>query len=270
VSVVSLESVSGVSISDRQSIEFGAEMTSEREENVCMAKVAEEAERYEDMMEAMVKVAKTSDTAELTAEERGMMLVAFQHVVGARRASLRVISSIQEKEEGKGNHDRVAMIEEFRSNVETEMRTLCDRVFLLLDSTLIPNAFTPESKVFYHKMKGDYHRYMVEAKMDHDLWKETTDTALHAYESALEISTRALSPLHPLRLGLACNFSIFYKYILNSHHQAHTLARRAYDEAIAELTTAGFLSPSSRESSVIMNQLRDNLAAWGSPLYSGY
>ena len=32
----------------------------------------------------------------------------------------------------------------------------------LLDNHLIPKATSPESKVFYLKMKGDYYRYLAE------------------------------------------------------------------------------------------------------------
>jgi len=72
---------------------------SSHEESVYMAKLAEQAERYEEMVEYMEKVAKIVDVEELTVEERNLLSVAYKNVIGARRASWRIIFSIEQKEE---------------------------------------------------------------------------------------------------------------------------------------------------------------------------
>lgn len=131
---------------------------SSRDENVYMAKLAEQAERYEEMVEFMEKVVKAVDTEEMTVEERNLLSVAYKNVIGARRASWRIISSIEQKEESRGNEDHVATIKEYRANIETELSKICDGILKLLESHLIPSASAAESKVFYLKMKGDYHR----------------------------------------------------------------------------------------------------------------
>ncbi|KAJ6371078.1 hypothetical protein OIU77_001563 [Salix suchowensis] len=87
---------------------------SSREENVYMAKLAEQAERYEEMVEFMEKVTKAVDNEELTMEERNLLSVAYKNVIGARRASWRIISSIEQKEESRGNEDHVTIIKEYR------------------------------------------------------------------------------------------------------------------------------------------------------------
>ena len=71
----------------------------DREDRVFMAKLAEQAERYDEMLDSMKSVA-AYDT-ELTVEERNLLSVAYKNVIGARRASWRIISSIESKEEGK-------------------------------------------------------------------------------------------------------------------------------------------------------------------------
>ncbi len=154
-----------------------------REENVYMAKLAEQAERYEEMVEAMEKVAKTVDVEELTVEERNLLSVAYKNVIGARRASWRIISSIEQKEESKGNEEHVAAIRDYRAKVEQELSTICDGILNLLDSHLIPTSSTGESKVFYLKMKGDYHRYLAEFKTGAER-KEAAESTLLAYKSA--------------------------------------------------------------------------------------
>lgn len=155
--------------------------TSARDENVYMAKLAEQAERYEEMVQFMEKV--IGDAEELTVEERNLLSVAYKNVIGARRASWRIISSIEQKEESRGNEDHVATIRGYRSKIESELSSICDGILRLLDSRLIPSASSGDSKVFYLKMKGDYHRYLAEFKTGAER-KEAAESTLAAYKSA--------------------------------------------------------------------------------------
>lgn len=106
---------------------------------------------FVEMVEAMKKVAKLD--LELTVEERNLLSVAYKNVIGARRASWRIISSIEQKEESKGTDDKLEMIRQYRSQVEKELRDICSDILSVLDNHLIPSASTGESKVFYYKMK---------------------------------------------------------------------------------------------------------------------
>ncbi|KAH7853022.1 hypothetical protein Vadar_032252 [Vaccinium darrowii] len=234
-----------------------------REDNVYMAKLAEQAERYEEMVEFMEKVAKTVDAEELTVEERNLLSVAYKNVIGARRASWRIISSIEQKEESRGNEEHVSIIKEYRGKIEAELSKICDGILGLLDSHLIPLASNAESKVFYLKMKGDYHRYLAEFKAGAER-KEAAENTLLAYKSAQDIALTELPPTHPIRLGLALNFSVFYYEILNSPDRACNLAKQAFDEAISELDTLG--EESYKDSTLIMQLLRDNLTLWTSDI----
>ncbi|CAI6011101.1 unnamed protein product [Closterium sp. NIES-65] len=240
-----------------------ATMGSEREDNVYRAKLAEQAERYDEMVEAIEDVAKMTDGAELSVEERNLLSVAFKNVVGARRAAWRIVSSIEQKEESRGHEDRVAVIKEYRAKIEKELDEVCGRILSLLDTTLIPAAKTAESKVFYLKMKGDYHRYLAEFKTGADR-KDAAEATLAAYKAAQDIANADLASTHPIRLGLALNFSVFYYEILNSPERACTLAKQAFDEAIAELDTLG--EDSYKDSTLIMQLLRDNLTLWTSDM----
>lgn len=228
-----------------------------------MAKLAEQAERYEEMVEFMEKVARNADAQELTVEERNLLSVAYKNVVGARRASWRIISSIEHKEEGKGNEDHVGAIRDYRLQIEAELNKICEGILGLLDVHLIPSCTSGESKVFYLKMKGDYHRYLAEFKTGVDR-KEAAEGTMSAYKDAQDIALAELAPTHPIRLGLALNFSVFYFEILNSPDRACTLAKNAFDEAISELDTLG--EESYKDSTLIMQLLRDNLTLWTSDM----
>uniref|UniRef100_T1GW02 14-3-3 domain-containing protein n=1 Tax=Megaselia scalaris TaxID=36166 RepID=T1GW02_MEGSC len=95
----------------------------------------------------------------------------------------------------------------------------------LLDKYLIPKASNPESKVFYLKMKGDYYRYLAEVATG-DARNTVVDDSQAAYQDAFEISKVKMQPTHPIRLGLALNFSVFFYEILNSPDKACQLAKQ--------------------------------------------
>ncbi|XP_042497378.1 14-3-3-like protein GF14 iota [Macadamia integrifolia] len=233
----------------------------ERESHVYMAKLAEQAERYDEMVESMKKVAKLD--LELTVEERNLLSVGYKNVIGARRASWRIMSSIEQKEESKGNEHNVKLINGYRHNVEEELSKICHDILTIIDKHLIPSSSSGESTVFYYKMKGDYYRYLAEFKTDQER-KEAADQSLKGYQAASATANTDLPPTHPIRLGLALNFSVFYYEILNSPERACHLAKQAFDEAIAELDTLS--EESYKDSTLIMQLLRDNLTLWTSDL----
>ncbi|KAL2529326.1 14-3-3-like protein GF14 omega [Forsythia ovata] len=98
---------------------------------------------------------------ELTVEERNLFSVAYKNMIDANHASWRIISSIEQKEESCGNESYVSAIMGYRSKIESE---LCDGILKLLNSKLIGSTTSNDSKVFYLKMKGDYHCYLAEFK----------------------------------------------------------------------------------------------------------
>ncbi|CAL9040904.1 unnamed protein product, partial [Musa banksii] len=241
----------------------GSEMASqkERENFVYIAKLAEQAERYDEMVDAMKKVAKLD--VELTVEERNLLSVGYKNVVGARRASWRILSSIEQKEESRGNEHHVKNIKEYRQKVELELSNICTDIVTLIDEHLIPSSSAGESSVFYYKMKADYYRYLAEFKAGNER-KEVAEQSLTAYQAATSTAEADLAPTHPIRLGLALNFSVFYYEIMNSPERACHLAKQAFDEAISELDTLS--EESYKDSTLIMQLLRDNLTLWTSDI----
>jgi 14-3-3 protein beta/theta/zeta len=234
-----------------------ADTNVDKDEQVQRAKLAEQAERYDDMASAMKLVTETG--VELSNEERNLLSVAYKNVVGARRSSWRVISSIEQKTEGSERKQQMAR--EYREKVEKELREICYDVLNLLDKFLIPKATNAESKVFYLKMKGDYYRYLAEVATG-DARTNVVEESQKAYQEAFDISKNKMQPTHPIRLGLALNFSVFFYEILNAPDRACHLAKQAFDDAIAELDTLN--EDSYKDSTLIMQLLRDNLTLWTS------
>merc|ERR1712025_1541101 len=198
---------------------------------------------------------------ELSVEERNLLSVAYKNAVGSRRAAWRIITSVEQKEKSRGNEENAKWAKEYCSKVETELQKICDTILGLLDGNLINKASTGESKVFYQKMKADYYRYIAEFS-DGDKKSKAAESARSAYEDAQKVAEKDLAVTHPIRLGLALNFSVFQYEVLANPEGACKMARTAFEDAIAELDNVA--EDSYKDSTLIMQLLRDNLTLWTS------
>lgn len=95
-------------------------------EMIQKAKLAEQAERYDDMATCMKAV--TEQGAELSNEERNLLSVAYKNVVGGRRSAWRVISSIEQKTDG--NDKKMQLVKDYREKVESELKSICTTVLV--------------------------------------------------------------------------------------------------------------------------------------------
>lgn len=112
------------------------------------AKLAEQAERYDDMASSMKAV--TEQGAELTNEERNLLSVAYKNVVGARRSAWRVISSIEQKTDG--GDKKLQMVKEYREKVEAELREICHDVLVRKGNALVKNDLAKLYRFRYDEM----------------------------------------------------------------------------------------------------------------------
>ncbi|CAH8866217.1 unnamed protein product [Trichobilharzia szidati] len=229
----------------------------DKEMLIHLAKLAEQAERFNDMACAMKKVTEASK--ELSNEERNLFSVAYKNVVGSRRSSWRVVSNVEQRLEGS----KKKQAEDYRKIIEKELNAVCGEVLDILNKTLIANEKTPEGYVFYQKMKGDYYRYLAEVQTG-DERSEVVKQSKEAYEAATEKAAKELPPTHPIRLGLALNFSVFYYEIENDSKKACNLAQTAFDEAIGQLDQTMSDNDAYKDSTLVMQLLRDNLTLWTS------
>ena len=142
------------------------------------------------------------------------MSVAYKNVVGSRRASWRIVTSIEQKEESKGNEAHVKLIKTYRQKIEVELADICLDVLAVLEKHLIPAANSQESKVFYYKMRGDYFRYLAEFKSPDD----RTETAQKSLEGTPDLIPHSfpLFTLHTPPLLIA-PFSFPPQYSLPPH-----------------------------------------------------
>ena len=237
-------------------------MSEDRADNVMKAKIAEQVERYDDMKDFMNKIAAMNEP--LSNEERNLLSVAYKNVVGTRRASWRVIAQLETKRnDDETRQGREAeKKKEYREKIEKELNEICDEVIKLLQDSLIPNVAKDdvESEVFYLKMKGDYYRYKVEVASDEGKVKAYAEQSEDAYNKAYDRAKEKMANIHPIRLGLALNFSVYYYEIKKEPQKACELAKDAFEAAIAEIDDDQ--TDTMKDSTLILQLLRDNLTLW--------
>ena len=239
-------------------------MAHNRDEHIYMARVCEQTERFDDMLEHMKEVLKGD--GELNVEERNLLSVAYKNSVGTRRTAWRVLSSIETKEEAKGSA-HLTLLREYKKKIEAELDRICNEIITFLDKKLIPSSKSnAQSEVFYQKMRGDYYRYIAEYATDAK-HKAAADNAFDAYNIAQQTATAHLETTNPIRLGLALNFSVFYYEVRNDPKQACQLAKQAFDDAITDIEKIE--EENYKDSTTIMQLIRDNLTLWTSELEHG-
>ena len=189
------------------------------EENIFLARVAEQAERFEDMVDFLALVLDARGP-EVTSDERNLLSFAFKNLISSKRAACRTIAAIEQNPKYSKYNGPLAS---YKSSIENKLTADCQRVIDLINSKVLSKACDGESKAFFIKMVGDYYRYIAENAKG-ALMEEVKQKALKAYEQANVIT---LPPCNPIKLGLALNFSVFHYEVMKNHKAACELADKA-------------------------------------------
>ena len=231
-----------------------------REEYVYLAKLYERAERFDDMVKFINKFVELNPN--LTYEERNILSAGYKNVISNKRASWRLLNSMEKKEEKK-NSPQLTYLKEVKTNIENEMTKICNDIQKVIDTYLLPNAKDSENKVFFLKLKGDYYRYNSEFALGTDF-----DTAVNladkAYKEAYEIANKDIPIANSTRLGLALNYSVFYYEIKNLKEEACTIAKTAFDEAMKVLDDLEKVK--AKDTLLIIQLLKENLILWSNEM----
>lgn len=163
------------------------------------------------------------------------MSVAYKNAVGKGRTAWRaVVAQMTKDQEQYGQVPKC--IHDYKNQIEVELKKMCEEILGLIkqnaDGSILYDT-NPEAIVFYIKMQGDYWRYISEFSTD-DTRAYSAAEAYQSYYKALEKAKEGLSAIHPIRLGLALNFSVFYFEVYGKQQEACALAKEALDAAEAE------------------------------------
>ncbi len=223
------------------------------EEKIFLARVAEQAERFEDMVDFLEDVLKERH-GDVNPDERNLLSVAFKNLISSKRAACRTISAIEQNPKYQKFNEALLV---YKQTIEVQLKNDCEKIIKMINDQVIcvPNC-SDEAKAFFIKMVGDYYRYIAENAKDAVL-EDVKAKAKKAYEDANMIN---LPACNPIKLGLALNFSVFNYEVLKDHSTACQLADEALQSAldkIDELEEDDF-----RDAKSIIELLKENLTLW--------
>jgi len=235
-----------------------------REDCLVLAKLAEQAERWDDVIKQLKSIISYSD-ARLSMEERNLLSIAYKHVTGTLRTSWRTVEGIEKQEtaNGRATPREQALIRRQREKIELELADACKDLLNLIDRHLVPAAEAGEERVFYLKMQGDYYRYLAEFARRQER-ERSAQLALEAYKASYKHAFSTLPSWHPTRLGVALNFSVYFHDVCRSPERACHLAKHAFDEAVGAMHATP--EHTFRDSLMILHLLRDDIILWSAEM----
>ena len=232
------------------------------EKQVYLAMLAEQCNRFEDMMGFLDEMVRNKTEA-LTSDERNLLSIAYKNTITLRRTALRTLLAYEAKEKKKENSAYLAFIVEYKKRIEEELEKLSENIIKSIDQHLLPKSTDAESKVFYHKMKADYYRYVAE-NIDESRKKKFSDGSLASYNEAMK-SSEGLEIVNPIRLGLALNFSVFYYEVIGDREKACEIAKETLDNANSQLQKFEDNDDEEHKDAIsIISLLQENLSMWTS------
>merc|ERR1719464_627762 len=126
--------------------------------NIFLARVAEQAERFEDMVEYLGAVLDNKG-GDVTADERNLISVAFKNLISSKRAACRTIAAIEQNPKYSKFGDALTA---YKTKIESQLTTDCEKVIEIINTKVLTKECADEAKAFFVKMVGDYYRYMAE------------------------------------------------------------------------------------------------------------
>ena len=225
------------------------------EEKIFMARVAEQAERFDDMVDFLREVISAKDS-DFTTEERNLLSVGFKNLIGGKRTALRTIAAIEQNPKYSKYGEALT---KYKRKIEEELYDQCILIVNLVKDKCMKVATNPESKAFFLKMVADYYRYVAESAQG-DKLTEVKNGALDFYNQASDIANKDLQACNPIRLGLALNFSVFYFEVMNDHKKACELGENALQSALDKIDDCD--EETFRDAKSIIELLKENLSLW--------
>ncbi len=224
------------------------------EEKIFMARVAEQAERFDDMV-AFLKPVLQEKGGDFSVEERNLLSVGFKNLIGGKRTAIRTISAIEQNPKYSKFGGALG---EYKKKIEGELSQDCENIINMIKNDGMKSLKDAEGKCFFLKMIGDYYRYMAESASG-DTLSKARDGALESYKEA-ETICGELQACNPIKLGLALNFSVFYYEVMQDNKQACTLAENALQEAMSKIDEVD--EEVFRDAKSIIELLKENLTLW--------
>jgi 14-3-3 protein epsilon len=223
------------------------------EEKIFMARVAEQAERFDDMVEFLRPLLKEKG-GDFSVEERNLLSVGFKNLIGGKRTAIRTISAIEQNPKYSKFGGALSA---YKKKIEGELQKNCQDIIDMIKADGMKTSDS-EGRAFFLKMIGDYYRYMAESATG-DVLSKARDGALEHYKQA-ETAGQSLHACNPIKLGLALNFSVFHYEVMQDNKQACQLAETALQDAMNKIDDVD--EETFRDAKSIIELLKENLTLW--------
>lgn len=184
------------------------------EEKIFMARVAEQAERFDDMVDFLKPILREKG-GDFSVEERNLLSVGFKNLIGGKRTAIRTISAIEQNPKYSKFGQALA---DYKKKIEEELYRDCQNIINMIKNDAMKSSSDAEGKAFFLKMIGDYYRYMAESAQGEKL-AAAREGALEHYRQA-EVIAKELPACNPIKLGLALNYSVFYYEVMQDNKKA--------------------------------------------------
>ena len=219
-----------------------------RDDIIGHARAAEKDKDYTTVLSCMRDAIERNPS--LSSNERTLLATSFKSLCAESREKWKALVDSPEREREREREMRAAEVED-----------VCQEALSLVSDNLLPAAKDAESKTFYLKMKADYTSCLNQVTPDSDVSQKSQrlQAAVEAQNTAYETS-HELPQTHPVRLGIALNYALFQQELKKPEVALRT-AKRAFDDAVQQLDSLS--EDSYKESTEVMQLLRDNMTLWG-------
>eukprot|EP00344_Euplotes_crassus_P004180 CAMPEP_0196994216 /NCGR_PEP_ID=MMETSP1380-20130617/528_1 /TAXON_ID=5936 /ORGANISM="Euplotes crassus, Strain CT5" /LENGTH=230 /DNA_ID=CAMNT_0042409529 /DNA_START=24 /DNA_END=713 /DNA_ORIENTATION=- len=224
------------------------------EAKIFMARVADQAERYVDMVDFLEQIVDDSE-GDVNTDVRNLLSVGFKNLISGQRSAWKTVQAI---EQNKKYADYQSDCESYRGKIGEELASNCEKVINIVKDKCLQKAQEDEAKVFYLKMIGDYYRYTAESATGDQL-AAVTENALKYYDEATKAGDN-LKPYNSTKLGLALNFSVFYYELKNDSSKACSIAEESLNGAKEKIDEMD--NEEARDALSIIELLKENLDLW--------
>jgi 14-3-3 protein epsilon len=231
------------------------------EEPVYMIKLAEQSERYLDMVNRMRTIIAKTNT--LSPDLRNLLSSSYKNYIGSARNAWRILLTVDHKNKDKVPTMESNAVKKYKQQIQKEITETSDEIIGMLETSLLPNAVENDCKAFYLKMIGDFYRYKSECSPN-DKKKKFNEYAIKSYSEAMKFADKLITT-NPIRLGVSLNFAVFYYEILNNPIKACMIAKESFDNAITNL---GDLKSEDKykETFAVLQLLKDNITVWNADI----
>jgi 14-3-3 protein epsilon len=224
------------------------------EEKIFMARVAEQAERFDDMVDFLKPILRDKG-GDFSVEERNLLSVGFKNLIGGKRTAIRTISAIEQNPKYSKFGGALG---QYKKRIEGELQKDCQNIINMIKQDAMKALADPEGKAFFLKMVGDYYRYMAESAQG-EVLTQAREGALEHYKLA-DTAGKDLQACNPIKLGLALNFSVFYYEVMQDNKKACALAETALQDAMNKIDDVD--EETFRDAKSIIELLKENLTLW--------